>query len=80
MMKRYRREEYLLPLHLIEELCQIADLPLESLEIQGLMPDNWGAIKGGRKGIRTLSAKYEQQLNGGQREARLLEKGNLQFH
>jgi len=64
VMKRYRREEYLLPLHLVEELCQIADLPLESLEIQGLMPDNWGAIKGGRKGIRTLSAKYEQQLKG----------------
>ena len=61
-LKRYRREESFPPQHLVENLCQIADLSPKNLGIRGLVPHNWGAIKGGRKGIRTLLTKYQNQL------------------
>lgn len=61
-LKRYKREESFLPLNLVEDLCHIVDLSSEDLGIRGLVPYNWGAMKGGRKGIRTLLTKYQKQL------------------
>jgi hypothetical protein len=61
-MKKYRREESLPPLYLVEELCQIAGLSYDNLEIIALVPDNWGRVRGGVKGIEVMSAKYKEQL------------------
>lgn len=61
-IKRYRREEILLSLSLVEELCQITGLPFQRLEVTGLLPDNWGAVKGGKKGIRALFVKRSENL------------------
>ena len=60
--KRYRREEILLPLYLVAELCQIADLSFENLKITRILPDSWGATKGGRSGIRSLLASRSDHL------------------
>lgn len=62
-MKRYRREEILMPLHLVEKLCQIMNIAFESLEIHEFFPENWGSVKGGRKGIRTLLLVYQESLS-----------------
>jgi len=61
-MKRYRREESLPPLYLVQELCGIGGLPFESLEIEKLVPDNWGRVKGGKKGIKAMFSKHREHL------------------
>ena len=61
-MKKYRREESLLPLYLVKELCQIAGLSFKNLEIDKLVPDNWGRVKGGRKGIEAMYLEYAESL------------------
>lgn len=61
-MKRYGRGESLHPLYLVKELCRIAGLSFESLEIKELVPDNWGRVKGGKKGIEAMFAKHGEKL------------------
>lgn len=61
-LKRYKKEQSFIPQKLVETLCYMADLSSKDLEIIGLIPYNWGAIKGGRKGIRTLLTKYPKEL------------------
>lgn len=61
-MKRYGREESLPPLYLVKELCRIAGLSFESLEIKELVPDNWGRVKGGKKGIEAMFTKHREKL------------------
>jgi len=61
-MKKYGREESLPPLYLVKELCRIAGLSFENLEIEELVPDNWGRVKGGKKGIEAMFAKHREKL------------------
>jgi hypothetical protein len=61
-MKRYRREESLIPLHFVKKLCGIAGLSFESLEIIELLPENWGRIKGGKRGIEVMLLKHREKL------------------
>lgn len=61
-MKRYGREESLLPLYFVEELCRIAGLSFESLKIKEMVLDNYGQVKGGKKGIKAMFTKHRENL------------------
>ncbi len=51
-----------MPLHLVKKMCEVASTSLESLDIQKILPENWGAVKGGKKGIRALFLTYPENL------------------
>jgi hypothetical protein len=61
-MKKYGREESLPPLYLVKELCWISGLSFENLEIEALVSDNLGRIKGGKKGIEVMFTKHGKKL------------------
>lgn len=61
-MKKYGRGESLPSLFLVKELCRISGLSFDNLEIKGLVPDNWGRMIGGKKGVEVMFAKHRTEL------------------
>lgn len=60
-LKKYAREESLMPLNLVRELCELSKIDFKSLNLEYLN-SNWGAIKGGKAGIKITLAKYKDKL------------------
>lgn len=60
-LKNYGRGECLMPFPLVRELCLLSNININSLDITYL-PRNWGAVKGGKKGIVSMMDKYPSQL------------------
>lgn len=60
-LKKYYSEYYLLPFPLFKKLCSLSKIKKNSLNISYL-PGNWGAVKGGKKGIVSMMKKYSSQL------------------
>lgn len=51
-----------LPLDLFQALCKIGGRNQNNLDIK-IKPKNWGAVEGGKRGIKTLFERYEGSLN-----------------
>src|SRR3989344_4602352 len=60
-LKKYYQERYLMPLSLVEKLCLFSKINLKSLNVI-FLPENWGAVKGGKKGIVNMMEKYKSKL------------------
>lgn len=61
-LKKYAREELLLPLRLAYVLSKTAKLDLKAYGIKYILPPEWGASKGGKIGIRVLNNRYKNSL------------------
>lgn len=59
--KKYYYGKFLLPFDLFKNLCKIGNLNVDEIKFR-LLDENWGAIKGGQKGIKVVYAKYGQYL------------------
>lgn len=59
--KKYYTENNSLPLELFEKICRIRKINPRKFEVS-IKPANWGAILGGKKGIKTLYKKHEANL------------------
>jgi hypothetical protein len=68
--KKYHNEKRLMPFGLVKKLCKISGLSFDSLLISKIKSANWGAVKGGRKGIRSLIEKYPNQLSEWRKKGR----------
>ncbi len=51
-----------LPINLFQIFCKIANVNQNNLNIK-IKAQNWGAVKGGKRGIKTLFAKYKDSLD-----------------
>ena len=60
--KSFYQERTLMPDELVQSLCNFANIDFNKLQIEEIYPSNWGAIKGGKKGIRSLFKKYKSKL------------------
>lgn len=61
-LKKYYQEKCLIPESLFEELCQLGEIDKNSLGVHYL-PSNWGAVKGGKKGIMVMFSRYGDILH-----------------
>ena len=61
-LKKYKREELLLPYCLVCKLCEISGYDPSNLKIKEYLPSNWGNIKGGKKGIKIVMKKYKKEM------------------
>jgi hypothetical protein len=61
-LKNYSQEKRLMPRDLVKSLCRMSNIPFSSLSITELKPENWGKIKGGSIGIRSLMKRYPHKL------------------
>lgn len=62
-MKKYHNEKLLLPLDVANSLTRISNIDWKIFKTEKILPDNWGAIKGGKIGYRKMSKKYSNSLN-----------------
>ncbi len=60
--KNYSREQLLIPEELLFSLSSLSGINVSDLNILTVYQDNWGASKGGRKGIKVLFSKYKTEL------------------
>ncbi|MEK6919223.1 MAG: hypothetical protein AABW73_04250 [Nanoarchaeota archaeon] len=60
-IKNYYNEKRLMPESLLKELCYLAKINIEELKVK-YANDNWGQIKGGKKGIITLRKNYANKV------------------
>jgi len=60
-LKNYFIEEHLIPLSLLKDICHLSKIDINSLNII-ILPENWGAIKGGKRGIISMMKIYEDKL------------------
>ena len=60
-LKKYAREESLMPLSLVKELCELSKIDFKSLNLEYLN-SNWGAVKGGKAGIRVTLTRHKDKL------------------
>src|SRR3990167_9523102 len=60
-LKEYAREEFTLPENIFVKLCEAGKINKKPFNFE-LLPDNWGAIKGWKIGIKTLFEKYPNEL------------------
>ena len=61
-LKGYFQERRLMPKNLALILATMTGIKEEELPIEKYLPSNWGASKGGKKGMNVLSTKYKQEL------------------
>lgn len=61
-LKKYAREESLMPLSLVKELCELSRIDFKSLNLKYLN-SNWGAIKGGKAGIKITLTRHKDKLD-----------------
>lgn len=50
-LKNYYQEKNLIPLNLVEDLCELSGIDIKKLEIK-LLDGSWGRVLGGRNGAR----------------------------
>lgn len=60
-LKKYKNGQRLIPINLVKELCGLNKISLKSFNYK-IYKNNWGASKGGKKGIKSLYAKYYKEL------------------
>lgn len=60
-MKKYRREQLLIPYHIIKKLCTLSRTDIDKINFIELKESNWGQRKGGKIGIERLFAKYDDE-------------------
>jgi len=61
-MKKYRREELLLPVNVANEIKKLSKINWEEFKCKNILNPNWGQIKGGIKGYKTLLKKYSNKI------------------
>ena len=61
-LKNYYNEHMSLPQSLFDNLCHLAKINPRNLEVSYL-EENWGQIKGGKKGIRTTIKRYPKKIH-----------------
>jgi len=59
--KKYCSERLTLPINIFNKLCTISNIDKKELNVKTLN-ENWGAVKGGKKGIRELFRKYDTKI------------------
>ncbi len=59
--RKYYQERLTLPYDIFERLCKCSKIDRNSFNFK-LLEDNWGLVKGGKKGIKTLSKNYKNEL------------------
>lgn len=59
--KKYASGSLFVPLNFAKKICSINNVNINSLKIK-IYSENWGASKGGRKGIKTLIKNYPEKL------------------
>lgn len=59
--KKYYSERSTISLHVFNLLCDIGKIEKNSLDFK-TVNENWGAVKGGKKGIKTLFEKYDKNI------------------
>ncbi len=75
-IKNYYQEKRLMPEQLFLDLCHLAKINNKEISTN-YKEENWGQIKGGKKGIITLRKKYKDKLiiwakKGGETRAKRL--------
>ena len=60
-LKKYSQELFFLPENVFNKIIEITKTKEKELKIKYL-PSNWGTIKGGKKGMKTLQNKYCKEL------------------
>ena len=60
-IKKYRREELLIPFHVLKKLCTVSHIDINKMDFVELRKPNWGQVKGGKIGIKGLFAKYDEE-------------------
>lgn len=61
-LKNFYREKCIIPENLINRLCSLYNLYLPKDKILETLPENWGQVKGGKKGIKTTFRIYKHKL------------------
>lgn len=61
-LKGYFQEKHLMPRDLVRQLSYLGEIKEKDLPIDKILPHNWGASKGGKKGMEVLSTKYKGEL------------------
>ena len=69
-LKKYYNESFLLPRSLFEDLCRIAKINPQSLNVK-YVESNWGQIIGGKKGIKVVQEKYPEEIKIWRKKAML---------
>ena len=62
-LKNYNSEKLLLPRDFFEEVCYIAKINPDNLDIK-YIDKNWGQVIGGKKGIKVVMKKYPKEIKG----------------
>ncbi len=62
-MKKYYNESLLLPSKVAILLTKKSSINLKEFGIKGIVPDNWGCVKGGKIGYKNMTKKYSHKLN-----------------
>lgn len=60
-LKKYSQELFLLPEDIFNKIIEITKTRKEELNIQYL-PENWGRIMGGKRGMEALQKKYPKEI------------------
>lgn len=67
-LKQYARGDILTPINIVNKLCSINKIDINSLDIKKYLK-NWGASKGGKIGIKKMREKYPHKLLEWRRKA-----------
>jgi len=59
--KKYVQEVFLLPESLFNKILDLSEIRKENLNINYL-PNNWGKIIGGKRGMKTIQKKYPEKI------------------
>lgn len=74
--KNYYQEKHLIPRDLVLVLSDFGKINKDTLPIEKIYPKNWGASKGGKKGIKTLLKKYKKEMPQWRRKGGKISGGN----
>ncbi len=58
--KKYYSERSTMPLRVFDLICEIGKIEKSNLDFK-IINENWGAVKGGKKGIKILFKKYDKR-------------------
>jgi len=78
--KNYYHETTLMPKSLFDNLCHLAKISPEKLDVK-FLEGNWGCIKAGKKGMDALMKKYPNKIKEwrkkGMKNSPVIGKGNM---
>ena len=61
-LKNFYREQRLISSKVLNKLCEKYNLEFPKKHIISILPDNWGCVKGGKKGIQIILHKHKNKL------------------